>query len=351
MPIRYLPYSGDNSGASNATWRTQQQKKADLADLSRSVQSYAIMGGQAMILDAIEAVGNGIYDSLRNAADAMNAKVVKDRSTTFTEIHRRVAEDALITMVNVWPKGHTDPYRANASGKLHREAGGRLRRAVGNTNMYRVSRDGIDFINPVWLDSQAKQWYRINFGAGPEGANTPAPKTQKVVIFGQVIPGDFGLIGFGPSKQFFLPPGYWFEKGRPEKAVPWGSSRGDWFGLRRSGLNVVSPKARGLISKQPRPSIGFAGNNALQVGVNRILVTLPHEYDKLVAGWIKEFKDYATRRGPFTSQPVTGRVKDIQRFGAVLNRTIRDREKLYEYRTGTSYANTGLRQFGGEEPF
>jgi hypothetical protein len=346
MP-NYMPFNSYPPGFSNASVRAAESKRAEVEGIQRQVTSYVVTGTAGLLNLAMSQVGRGIYDSLYNAAQAFNTKVVNDRATRLTKIHEAVAEDAQVAILEAWKEGRSGPYRNNVPdkhGRTQRDAGGALRRAVGSPNFYRASKDGIDFINPVWMDSQARQWYRINFGAGARGRSTPAAAPARFTLLGDVVTAS-PLAAFSAGRASPLPPGYWMSGRSGDTAVDWDASRrgGDSFYL-RSGLKgkKVPGNLFQFLSNTWTPSLGFAGNRYLDAGVVALYRNLGFEYDKLIQEWLKEWK--TSRSGPFVSQGVVGaRVKDLQRTLALVNREIRDRERFWGSLNGTRGGTPTLR--------
>lgn len=101
-------------------------------------------------------------------------------------------------------------YRANAQGKWRRDAGGKLKRALASKQMYVASPDGILFVNRTWLDQNARQWYRLNFGAGSRAGQGKRHEAKQITIFGQNA-GRVSLKGYRPSAPFKMPGSLWMK--------------------------------------------------------------------------------------------------------------------------------------------
>lgn len=94
------------------------------------------------------------------------------------------------------------PYRLST-----RDAGGRLAAALASSQMFRATYDGVGFGNVRFLDSAARQWHRLNFGAAPNAGSRP--RTFAIKWQGLVV----GAVGYneGPSPAFMLPRGRFVE--------------------------------------------------------------------------------------------------------------------------------------------
>ena len=314
-------------GLGNASYRKQQAN-----DTSNYVSSLVIAGITDIMQTMIRDVGNGVHNSLSNSAQAFNAKVISDRRYKLKTIHERAARGAQQAIVDAWREGHSAPYRIG-KGRNQRDAGGALLRAVSSPNFYRAANDGVDFINPVWMDSQARQWYRINFGAGTRGLTTPPGQVARLSILGQTTTVS-PLARFKAGAATPLPPGWWAHGGDGQPIEFDGSRRGsgDAFYLRSSLKRKGIPSDLfPFLSHSPTPSLGFAGNRYLDVGIARLYENLGKEYENLIQSWLKEWK--VDRSGPFASQGVVNaKVKDLELSLALANRTIKARTRQYNQR-------------------
>jgi hypothetical protein len=124
-------------------------------------------------------------------------------------INRRIVKKAQTATVNSYAayrrSGGPSGYR-RGEGRHPRFSGGVLRDALRSEKMIHSDSRTISFINQEHLDSEAKQWARLNFGAGPRGAGSPKSRPFPLRI-SNVVVADIGLDG-KPSKPFSIPRGY-----------------------------------------------------------------------------------------------------------------------------------------------
>lgn len=180
-------------------------------------------------------------------------------------------------------------YRANASGKYKRDAGGKLGRALTSENMFLAGPDGISYVNMPFLDSQARQWYRLNFGAGPRGVASQRPASKRVIFFGEQTNLDVGLQGLGPSASFSMPGGL-FTNGQGQ-AIPFnparrGKDRFDPGSYLKGRPNVLS-RSSGVKLKQIQTQ-GIAAQNFLDAGTDVIARGMPAVTTKFIRGILQE---------------------------------------------------------------
>lgn len=100
------------------------------------------------------------------------------------------------------------PYRPPfLSRESERDANGRMEAALSSPEFFRATYDGIGFGNVRLLDRTARQWHRLNFGAGD--AAGPGARQYPVRWQGLVL----GTVGFtdGPSRPFAMPRGIFRE--------------------------------------------------------------------------------------------------------------------------------------------
>ena len=132
--------------------------------------------------------------------------------TQLAEVHTQIAKLMQQAVLTDYDKAKARYGRNLAPYRLStRDAGGKLRRALGSAQMYRGTYDGIGFGNVSLLDNTARQWHRLNFGARPRGNYTP---TMYKARFGNLVVGAFGYQGESPSAGFGLPQSFIWREGQ-----------------------------------------------------------------------------------------------------------------------------------------
>jgi hypothetical protein len=126
------------------------------------------------------------------------------------DLHKRTADEAQQVIIEAYQsskvidKGH--PYRfAESSQKLRRYSNGLMLKALSDKNLNSSSAEGIQFVNVSILDSQAKQWRRLNFGAGDRGNSSPKRTPTKMNFFGQQSRVSLDFANQKPSPGFYMP--------------------------------------------------------------------------------------------------------------------------------------------------
>lgn len=141
---------------------------------------------------------------------------------------------------------------------------GGLESAIRNPgNLFRVTDRSIEFINEKALSVEARQWARLNYGAGPRGLGSREPT---VVRFSNVVVGFFGLEQ--PARpNILLPPGFFMPtEGRSTRWRPREGRSDPFFPTRTRPL---------------RPTRGFTGYQFLDAGVSRLAREIGPVYKRL----------------------------------------------------------------------
>lgn len=177
----------------------------------------AIQAGIARaVADGIEAAGPGISRELRKLEREIRKEGLS--SDVRLRIHQQQARNAQRTILGSYDsslgKNRTSPvgYRADDTGINKRYSGGALRRALADPAFVGATADSVLIANTSLLNRRAKQWRRLNFGAGGVGGGS-APPTQIKARGPDGRPVVLGSIGLneGPSPGFRIPPGVWME--------------------------------------------------------------------------------------------------------------------------------------------
>lgn len=180
---------------------------------------------------------------------------------------QRVTKTAFLKAQAESPRSSVPSYR-EGGGPRRRDAGGKLLGCIASKDFYRATPNGIGFINTTLMDSRARQWHRLNFGARPAGQYTP---TRYEVRFGSLVAGAFGFFDEEPSAGFGLPEGGAFNAQR------------QFFGPR---------------GKQVFPTKGIRAWNFLDAGVEEMSVRIGPAYEGLYNKWFESA--YVKGKGPLS---------------------------------------------------
>lgn len=169
-------------------------------------------GGITLVDVFARALAAGALDGsemVRNFALALEQTVRASKNQLGT-VHHQVGVLAQQDIVEAYERARVEkgrnlaPYREST-----RDAGDRLLHALGREDFFRGTPDGIGLANRTMLDSEARQWHRLNFGARPRAG---APPQQAQIQWQGLVVGAIGL-PYEPSAAFGLPRGFWREGG------------------------------------------------------------------------------------------------------------------------------------------
>lgn len=231
----------------------------------------------------VQAIGEGTTAQTRLIIKALGGSIknVKYAKAEFTDANYRLArmmQDSMLRSYDqtVTARKEFSSYRANGEGDTQpRFSGGKLRRALSHRDMVVATPQGIAYINNDILDREAKQWARLNYGAGGAagGGGGAYPWTFRGVTLGALT------LPWAPSPAFRMPHGVWIG-GRNGSVNDQGLSAG--FYPRSSQLNVLTR--------------GIEGRHFFDAGLRRFTQEFPAVY----TGVLETFIEQAARgKGPF----------------------------------------------------
>lgn len=231
-------------------------------------------------------------------AKTMDKQVTTAREKDLKRIHKEtalLAQEAVLSAYQASGIGTEFPsYRQRDTGKLRRYSGGAMERAMRNKSFIMGDSRSIRFVDQDLMDREAKQWYRLNFGAAPRGSKNPSVGSMR--FFGKASSQRAELVGFPPSKGFRLPQGAtpafasstFSATSRGEFTVSRGKSRGAIY-IRTRGQKFtgkVPPKfLRGV------PTRGIEGKRFLDAGARSI----NENYPRLLTAMIRRWEDTARK--------------------------------------------------------
>lgn len=201
-------------------------------------------------------------------------------SEELTEAHRKIAvraQDAVLRSYDQVVTARERPgsrthYRAAAAGSARRYAAGVLRATLKQRDFYEVTEHGLSMINITQLNQKAKQWARLNAGAGGVGRGS---RRSFDVTFSDLVVGAIGL-NMEARPAFIMPRGYFFDAGGNKVVRKAEGRRGeDQFWPMGSGPS--SGRRRNLLAKH-QTTRGIEARNFLDAGVYRVAVGLGEEY-------------------------------------------------------------------------
>lgn len=207
-----------------------------------------------------------VNEQVRAFAEALD-NLTHSSKSQLTQAHDQVARLMQRAMLTDYYKAKAQYGRNVPSYRLTtRDAGGKLESALRSRAFYRATHDGIGFVNTTLMNSRARQWHRLNFGARPRGSYTPRAYQAR---FGDLVAGTFGFFDEEPSKGFAMPRGVWNNEG------------------------AFYPKGRRLVN----PTRGIKAWNFLDAGPRVLAERIGPAYDGLYRQW---FASAQKGKGPLS---------------------------------------------------
>lgn len=157
--------------------------------------------------DAAIQAREGLASAIADFSGRMNQRVGTGRD--LEDLHGYLAENARTQIVLAYQNsglGRRPSYRWADTGRMRRYSNKALLNALRSPEFISGSKTGIVFVNTGFLDKQAKQWYRLNFGARPKGARRV--DEGSMALFGRRLDTRFTVRtnGLGePSSEFYVP--------------------------------------------------------------------------------------------------------------------------------------------------
>lgn len=258
------------------------------------------------IFRVVMAQTNGELQSAMSDFAKVYSGLLKQSGPSFRRMWEDVGQEANRATYAKYTKrptgrqGSKNNYRASAPGQWKRYSGGKLAAALRSPEMYLASTTGIAYINVRHLDKAARQWKRLNFGAGPAGAKGKRPQAKPITVLGQNA-GSLSLARIPVRPGFMLPAGWWMA-GDPDSEGGFFSDRKVKASRASRGRDVLYPSGyakyqvrdkKALAEKFPQfqkyPSRGIAAQGWLDAGVGRIAELGPAFTMNIIA----EFADEA----------------------------------------------------------
>lgn len=274
--------------------------------LESGVRSYSGLSGFDVYSRAAEQATGSVAE-LMTVVSGTYKKLIRSRRATFTNANIDVGREANRAAAQSFERQKlgSSKYRSDEGNiRWRRFADGAMKKALEGDEMFLARPDGLLWINAPFLDLNAPQWYRLNFGAGTRGASTPPARAFKVEVFGQNV-GSVGLVGFRPSPPFRMPKGFFTSSavGAATGIKPFGPRAGQAYrplnyrtselrqevaGLRPAqqkdfaSISGVGKKSAGQVTK------GIRGTNYLDAGIATIARAWPLRQNAIVRDIMQE---------------------------------------------------------------
>jgi hypothetical protein len=236
----------------------------------------------------------GLIDAIRLVTEQANARTartllafcesiqagVDGSGPRLAQAHAEIAglmQAAILDRYNEERQG-TPPYRADEDSERYRRyAGQKLAAILAAPDFVVGTEKGITVGDIDTLDEEAKQWYRLNFGAGA-AAGGPAPDVS--MKFSNL--SSFVLQLDRPaSKAFSIPAGYWIggDSFYPDRVLP-------------QGFNP-----RTAVRQQRRPTRGIRGEHFIEAGFTPLAENIGPAYTRVMQDIFQAAKRAGTTNG------------------------------------------------------
>lgn len=233
--------------------------------------------GYRLTLATSEALLNSIGKSFSDYFGRFRTAIAENPSEII-QTNTRIASAMRVAVLDAY-ENNVEARKRYASYRQgeNRLSGGVLLRVLSSGSMVNASPDGIHFIDQAVLDSAARHWRRLNFGAGQAASYHDR---SYPVVFGDANVGAVTM-GGSPSAGFGLPPGVWVPGG---KKVP--------IRLRESAPGFYP------LRKEPKtPTVGIEARQFLDAGLETFAKefgpTYVRMFDRIFARAIIESAEYA----------------------------------------------------------
>lgn len=232
--------------------------------------------GRALYLAATEATEGTARGPLALAEVFRRGINPSARQTMFEYLGGRF-QQAVIGSFSATRKGPSGYRQVARRPKNVRFAGGRLLRALQSATFFEARPDGLRLVNTTELDTAARQWARLAFGALPAGRGS---QRTFAVRWSNLTVAALGLEE-GPRPAFGIPRGYWWNGevvragGSGDEFYPFGEGPRPQLRSRSGGVRAT-PRGR------LKPTRGIAARNFFDAGYARIAEDLPPAYEALL---------------------------------------------------------------------
>lgn len=187
------------------------------------------------------------------------------------QVHRRIAANAR-DAIRAEYEYEVDSVRTVEPYKRFNRLSGQLGKVVRRRDLVRGDAEGVHFIDAGTLDKEAAHWRRVNFGAGSQAGEQPAP--IPIRLFGEAL--QMASFDIGPSRGFSLPKGFFIQGGRA--VIPNSNYRG------AGSVGPFIPNRKSPY--RPAPTEGIRGRHFLEAGLESMRHDFPNMYADLLAEWI-----------------------------------------------------------------
>lgn len=305
-------YRRGRSSASWQKWLIDRQLDEALRGQYKVIEAGVAADLVGALIKAVSVGGAAASGEVQALAHALSTGRIPPNRMLAT--HREIGVKAQRSVLSAYDnrKNRRDlpAYRQSARNPRNiRFAGGRLRAALRAPDFFEATEHGLSFINTQRLSKEAKQWRRLNFGAG-----VPNSSRQFNVYFADMLVSSLGLDPGTQPGRVKLPPGRFVEPGgggkRGGAQAPGAPGTGMFYPLGELRGRTVFQKQqngaygpRGGPKRMPRLTIDnpmwvkIEATNFLDEGVRRMANEWGPAYTKLFRDHFNETMARAKQGG------------------------------------------------------
>lgn len=246
-----------------------------------------------MVRQTAKAAGEEVGYELGLIGKTYNA-AIDDKWRKIGRINQQVADRAISDMLIAYDAHHNSVTRGASANyrQGERYTGGRLRAALASPLQATATIDGVTFFNPTLVDQQARQWARLNFGAGPKAgagkthllskSNVGAEFTVSDIsseflsaALGDSVPSFDVRMPYGPRGAFYIPTGIWLESSGGPVRPSTGRMGQDAYYLRNPNDPYATSKAGYSLQMKRKLTEGVAAWGFIEAGATSLATHLP----------------------------------------------------------------------------
>lgn len=239
-------------------------------------------------------------------ADAMATEIQESQGGFLMDVYSNIAQKAQKNVLDKYRLSRRREelrYRGGDPGGFRRFSDGAMLKALSEPgNLFRVTPDGIEYVNAPLLDMKAPQWYRLNFGARP--ADTPAVRNASIQFFDTKLPG-IGFEGAQPSKPFSMPRGVWSSEAAASTASFSGLADGGsaFYPLNLMKVDKMANLMGGNMNNRQatwsqagrRATRGIVGGRFLDYGAQTVNREIGPALEFVARTWVSQAADQVSR--------------------------------------------------------
>lgn len=272
------------------------------SQLKKNVDEGVNFATALSVRDVISSAATGVNKETAETVGIIGKvyrQAIDDKWIQVSKINQQVAQQAIDDMLQQYdrvrkrrPQGTArQPYRKN-----ERFSGGLLRSALASPLQAQATVEGVTFLNTTLLDATAKQWARLNFGAGPRaGSGTTGARTGQggssyslvsrggnrfnassaflEDAVGSSLPAFNTTLPYGPKGAFWIPRGIFLE-GNSTVAANRGRTGQDAF-LPLSSMSDAQRRKVAFVTSKRKLTQGVQAWGFLEAGVQSLATNLP----------------------------------------------------------------------------